>query len=71
MDGNESVRRLDLESFAPVEVARRLNVHRYTVYKLLHSGRLQGFRVSNRWRIPVAELERFMRVGEPANKREG
>lgn len=42
------------------EVADILHVHRYTVYRLLDEGKLRGFRVSNRWRIPENELDRFM-----------
>lgn len=49
-----------VESFTPREVARLLNVHRYTVYKLLGNGKLRGFRVSNQWRVAVEELTRFM-----------
>lgn len=46
----------------PKDVAEVLHIHRYTVYKLLDEGKLKGFRISNRWRIPENELERFMSV---------
>ena len=48
--------------YTVAEVARLLRTHRYTIYKLLRDGRLGGFRLSNQWRIPVSELEKFMSV---------
>lgn len=44
------------------EVATLLRTRRYTVYKMLKEGRIGGFRVSNRWRIPVEELKKFMAI---------
>jgi len=42
------------------EVADILRVHLYTVYKLLGSGSLKGFRIRRRWRIEKTELQNFM-----------
>ena len=44
----------------PKEVADVLGVHVYTVYDLLKSGRLEGFKLRTHWRIKPAALERFM-----------
>lgn len=48
----------------PRDVAEVLHIHRYTVYKLLDEGKLKGFRISNRWRIPEEELDRFMSIDD-------
>ena len=47
------------EFMTTAEVANRLNVHRFTVYMLLKSGRLRGFKLRHAWRISRAEFNRF------------
>ena len=54
---------LDMEKpYTTKEVAAILTVHQYTVYKLLSTGELKGFRIHTEWRIPRDELRRFMSV---------
>lgn len=47
----------------PKDVAERLGVHLYTVYGLLRSGRLPGFRLNTHWRIKREALNNFMKEG--------
>jgi excisionase family DNA binding protein len=48
------------------EVAARLRVcRRKTVYDLLASGKLEGFRVGTHWRVTEAALVAFMRPATP------
>ena len=58
----------DVRPYTAQEVADLLKTHRYTVYKLLKSGKLGAFRISNEWRIPVSELHKYMAV---SNVKEG
>lgn len=44
------------EILTPDEVAGYLKVPKTTVYKLLRSGELAGFKAGKHWRIPRAEL---------------
>ena len=44
------------------EAASELRVHVYTVYDLLKSGRLYGYRINRRWRIPRASFDKFMNI---------
>lgn len=41
-------------------VARHLDCAEHTVYRLLASGRLVGFKVGSAWRVTEAELLAFM-----------
>jgi len=43
------------------EVAKILRVNIYTVYNLLKSGRLNGFKLTHRWRINKQDLIKFMK----------
>lgn len=43
----------------PKRAAELLGVHPYTVYKLLKSGRLRGFRLNSHWRITMEALNEF------------
>lgn len=50
------------------EIASMLRVSNATVYRLLESGQLQGFKVGTQWRIKQSSLERFIEEqgkGEP------
>lgn len=53
-----------LDSFpallTPLEVMDILGVGKNTVYRLLNSGELQGFRVGRSWRITENSLRYFM-----------
>ncbi len=42
------------------EIAEMLEVHRYTVYKLIADGRIHAFKVSNKYRVTAEELRRFV-----------
>ena len=42
------------------DVAEILYVGRNTVYELLNSGALEGFRIGKTWRIPKVNLERYI-----------
>lgn len=42
------------------DVAEILYVGRNTVYDLLNSGALEGFRIGKTWRIPKVNLERYI-----------
>ena len=46
----------------PTEVMDILGIGKNSVYALLNSGRLQGFRVGRRWRISVDARENFMLI---------
>ena len=52
------------------DVARRLGRGASTVRTWLGAGRLQGYRLNGReWRIPVADLEAFLRAEAEAHRR--
>ncbi len=42
------------------EVARRLRVSTMSVYRLIHSGRLAAVRVGRVYRVPLADVERYL-----------
>lgn len=44
------------------EVANILQVSVFTVQELLREGKLDGFKVRSRWRIPEESLEDFTRI---------
>ncbi len=44
----------------PLEVMDILGVGKNTVYRLLKSGELQGFRVGRSWRVTEESLNEFM-----------
>lgn len=44
----------------PLEVMDILGVGKNTVYRLLNSGELQGFRVGRSWRISLKALEMYL-----------
>ncbi len=47
----------------PDEVAAVLSLKRRTIVQWLESGKLQGIKVGNRWRVKEEELDRF--INEP------
>lgn len=50
------------EYITKVEVEVRLKLHRNTVSRLLAQGRFpNAFRAGGRWRIPVTDLDSFVR----------
>ena len=44
----------------PAQVMAVLGIGKNSVYALLNSGALRGFRVGRSWRIPSDALEEFM-----------
>ncbi|MFU8839720.1 MAG: helix-turn-helix domain-containing protein [Nitriliruptoraceae bacterium] len=50
------------------EVAEQLRVSTMTIYRLIRSGELPAVRVGRNYRVPVAELERYLaaQVVDPA-----
>ena len=48
--------------FTPLDVMDILGIGKNSVYELLNSGQLQGFRVGRSWRISVEALESFMLI---------
>jgi excisionase family DNA binding protein len=59
MDKPKETEKVDVVLSAK-EAAERLSVHIYTIYKLLNSGKLEGFRINRRWRITNASLNDFI-----------
>jgi excisionase family DNA binding protein len=51
------------------EVAAQLRVSTMTIYRLIRSGELPAVRVGRNYRVPVAELERYLveQVVDPAS----
>lgn len=42
------------------EAAAWLKISEPTVYRLLRSGALKGAKVGGQWRIPIAELQKYV-----------
>ncbi|MGJ9487083.1 helix-turn-helix domain-containing protein [Actinotignum sp. GS-2025e] len=45
------------------EVAERLSVNRFTVYKWLYAKKLRGYKAGRAWRISLKDLTDFMKEG--------
>ncbi len=46
------------------ELADHLNVHRITIYRLLKSGNLPGFKIGRVWRFDLDEITQWMETGK-------
>jgi excisionase family DNA binding protein len=46
------------------ELAEHLNVHRITIYRLLKSGTLPGFKIGRVWRFDLDEITSWMASGK-------
>jgi len=46
------------------ELAQHLNVHRITIYRLLKSGSLPGFKIGRVWRFDLDEISNWMASGK-------
>jgi len=44
----------------PKEIAYYLDVHEDTIYRLLRTGKLKGFKVGNQWRVWWDDLKQYM-----------
>ena len=47
------------EYLAPREVMDLLYIGKNTLYKLLNSGELKGFRIGKQWRVERSELQKY------------
>jgi len=47
-------------AITPQDAAERLSLNVRTIYRLLESGQIRGFRVGRVWRIPVDALREYM-----------
>ncbi len=50
------------------ELASHLNVHRITIYRLLKSGSLPGFKIGRVWRFDLDEIGTWMQSGRAARE---
>jgi excisionase family DNA binding protein len=50
------------------ELAGHLNVHRITIYRLLKSGSLPGFKIGRVWRFDLDEVGAWMQSGRAARE---
>ena len=50
----------DLDLMSVSEACQRLHVSRNTVYNLLESGDLKGFKVGRMWRIPDGSIWNYI-----------
>ncbi len=48
--------------FTIKELSEHLRVHPTTIYRLLHQGRLPGFRVGSNWRFNRAAIEQWEKL---------
>ena len=48
---------------SPHEVAERLSISRWTVYKMLGDGRIQSIKIGRLVRIPDSEVSRIVEQG--------
>ncbi len=46
------------------ELAHHLNIHRITVYRLLKSGTLPGFKIGRVWRFDLEEITTWIQTGK-------
>lgn len=58
---------LDRLALSPEQVAQALGISVFTLYKLLHAGRIRHVRVGRRILIPIAALEAFLNGEEVGN----
>ena len=48
---------------SPHELAERLSISRWTVYKMIGDGRIQSIKISRLVRIPESEVSRIVKQG--------
>lgn len=48
------------EYLTPREVMDLLYIGKNTLYKLLNSGELKGFRIGKQWRVERSELQKYV-----------
>ena len=52
--------RIDEEKLDPKQAAKALGVHVYTVYALLRTRALKGYKINTHWKIPRSSVEEFI-----------
>ena len=60
LKGEEKMESNDLNLMSVSEACQRLHVSRNTLYSLLESGDLKGFKVGRMWRIPDKSIWNYM-----------
>ena len=59
-----TIQKLSKETFlSPHELAERLSISRWTVYKMIGDGRIQSIKISRLVRIPESEVSRIVKQG--------
>jgi len=67
-----TIQKLSKETFlSPHELAERLSVSRWTVYKMIGDGRIQSIKISRLVRIPESEVSRIVEKGLRPAKDDG
>ncbi|MBA7588760.1 hypothetical protein ES708_30828 [subsurface metagenome] len=56
----------DKNALTTAQVADILNVHVYTLYPLLNSGELKGFRLKTHWRVLRKDLDAYIEARKKA-----
>ena len=54
----------DNKILAVSELAKHLNIHRITVYRLLKSGTLPGFKIGRLWRFDLDQITTWIQTGK-------
>ncbi len=50
----------EYDILTPEETMDYLNIGRNTLYSLLNSGKLKGFRIGHNWKIPRKSLDEYI-----------
>jgi putative molybdopterin biosynthesis protein len=58
-DAGKGVIKMENISYTPEEVARILQISRFTVYELIKRGELEAYRIGRKVRVEPADLERY------------
>lgn len=56
---------MEADFLTPMEAARYVRVHRETLYDLIRSQTIKASKVGGRWRIPVDNLDSYLRIKSP------
>ena len=55
----------DVRVMTVAELSNYLRIHRSTIYRLVRTGNLPGFRIGSDWRFNVEEIDKW-RLGQTA-----
>lgn len=67
--GNRSVEDITRSYLSSSEVAKMLNIHPFSVQKLIRGGKLEAEKVSNRWLVRRSVLDEFAKTYVPKRGR--